>query len=516
MTSAIVVGSGPNGLAAALTLASEGVQVTVLEAADTLGGGTRTSQLTLPGLLHDECSAAHPLAVDTPFSRRFDLAGHGLRWRWPEVQYAHPLDGGAGAAAYRSVDETALALGTDGRAWRSVFGALAERFDDITTDFLRPMLHVPEHPVKLTRFGLYSALPAAVLARRWSTEPARALFAGVAAHAFRPFGSPMSSAIGVTLGTAAHRYGWPVAEGGSASISRAMISLLEGTGARFETGVRIQSLAELDAADIVMLDLAPAATARIAGDRMPRPIARALTRYRHGPGTFKVDYAVEAGIPWTYQPARQAGTVHVGGDLREVAAGEKLIHAGRMPEKPYVLVCQQYLADPSRSQADVHPLYAYAHVPAGYTGDATAQIEAQIERFAPGFQQRILARHVRSVAQMQAHNPNYVGGDVVTGSNDPRQLVFRPRVALDPYATGIPGVYICSAATPPGAGAHGMCGYNAALAALRQIDPGRHMPGPSAERRPVGAPARDEPRHRPNDLIARSTAKVDGGAPGAK
>ena len=487
MSTAIVVGSGPNGLAAALTLASEGIEVTVLEAAGTLGGGTRTSELTIPGLLHDECSAAHPLAVDTAFSRRFDLGAHGLRWRWPEVQYAHPLDGGAGAAAYQSVEATADGLGRDGRRWQSVFGPLAERFHDITADFMRPMLHVPEHPLELTRFGLYSALPAGVLARRFSSEEARALFAGVAAHAFRPFGSPMSSAIGVTLGTAAHRYGWPVAEGGSGSISRAMITLLEGAGARFETGVRVESLAELGSPDIVMLDVAPAAAARIAGDRMPRRIARALTRYRHGPGTFKVDYAVEGGIPWAYEPARRAGTVHVGGRLEEIAAGEKLLHAGRMPEAPYVLVCQQYLADPSRSNGDVHPLYAYAHVPAGYAGDATAQIEAQIERFAPGFQDRILARHVRSVAQMEAHNVNYVGGDVVTGSNDPRQMVFRPRVALDPYSTGIPGVYICSAATPPGAGAHGMCGYNSALSALRRIDPDRSTSVPAAGSRPVGA-----------------------------
>jgi len=469
MTSAIVVGSGPNGLAAALMLASEGIEVTVLEAADTLGGGTRTSELTLPGLLHDECSAAHPLAVDTPFSRRFDLGGHGLTWRWPEVQYAHPLDGDAGAAAYRSVQETAAGLGADRRRWQSVFGPLAERFDGITADFMRPMLHVPEHPLALTRFGLYSALPAAVLARRWSTGAARALFAGVAAHALRPFGAPMSAAIGVTLGTAAHRYGWPVAEGGSASISRAMVALLEAAGARLETGVWVQSLAELGSADVVMLDVAPAAAARIAGDRMPRRIARAFTRYRHGPGAFKVDFAVEGGIPWAYEPARRAGTVHVGGGLEEIAAGERLLHSGRMPDAPFVLVCQQYLADPSRSSGDAHPVYSYAHVPAGYPGDATAQIEAQIERFAPGFRDRILARHVRSVAHMEAYNPNYVRGDVVTGSNDALQMVFRPRVALDPYSTGIPGVYICSAATPPGAGAHGMCGYNAALSALRRV-----------------------------------------------
>jgi phytoene dehydrogenase-like protein len=469
MTRAVIVGSGPNGLAAALTLAAEGVEVTVLEAAGTLGGGTRSSELTLPGLVHDECSAAHPLAVDTPFSRRFDLGAHGLTWLRPEIQYAHPLDGGAGAAAWQSVEQTAAGLaGRDGKHWRSMFGALTDRFDDITADFLRPMLHVPEHPLALARFGVYSGLPAALLARRFSTPAARALFAGVAAHAFRPFSAPMSSAIGVTLATAAHRYGWPVAEGGSAAISRAMIALLEEHGATFETGVRVESLDELDA-DVVMLDVAPAAAARIAGDRMPRRIARALTRFRHGPGTFKVDLAVQGGVPWTHEESRRAGTVHVGGSYAEIAAAEKQVAKGRMPEQPFVLVCQQYLADPSRSNGDVHPVYAYAHVPAGYEGDATAAIEAQIERFAPGFRDRILARHVRNVSAMEAHNANYVRGDVVTGANDARQMIFRPRVALDPYATGIPGVFLCSAATPPGAGAHGMCGFNAANSALRRI-----------------------------------------------
>jgi phytoene dehydrogenase-like protein len=470
VTSAVIVGSGPNGLAAALTLAAEGVEVTVLEAAETLGGGTRSSELTLPGLVHDECSAAHPLAVDTPFSRRFDLAAHGLTWLRPEIQYAHPLDGGAGGAAWQSVEQTAAALGgRDGWRWQSMFGALADRFDDITADFLRPMLHLPDHPLKLARFGAYSGLPAGLLARRFATPAARALFAGVAAHAFRPFSAPMSSAIGVTLATAAHRYGWPVAEGGSATISGAMISLLEEHGATFETGVRVESLGELDAPDIVMLDVAPAAAVRIAGDRMPPRIARALTRFRHGPGTFKVDLAVQGGVPWTHEESRRAGTVHVGGSYAEIAAAEKQIAKGRMPEQPFVLVCQQYLADPSRSNGDVHPVYAYAHVPAGYPGDATAAIEAQIERFAPGFRDRILARHVRSVSAMEAHNANYVRGDVVTGANDARQMVFRPRAALDPYATGIPGVFLCSAATPPGAGAHGMCGFNAANSALRRI-----------------------------------------------
>jgi phytoene dehydrogenase-like protein len=484
MTSAVVVGSGPNGLAAALTLAAEGVKVRVLEGADTPGGGTRSSELTLPGLLHDECSAAHPLAVDTPFSRRFDLEAHGLTWRWPEIQYSHPLDGGKGAAAYRSVDETAAALGDDGGAWRSLFGPLAERFDDIGADFLRPMLHVPQHPLLLTRFGAYSAVPAGLLAYRWHGSEAQALFAGVAAHAFRPFSSPMSSAIGVALGTAAHRYGWPVAAGGSASITSAMVSLLGDLGGSLETGVRVDSLDELGTPDIVMLDVAPRAAARIAEGRMPRRVARALSRFRHSPGTFKVEFAVEEGVPWAHEPSRRAGTIHVGGELREIAASEKLVHSGVMPERPFVLVCQQYLADPSRSNGNVHPVYSYAHVPAGYSGDATAHIEAQIERFAPGFRDRILARHVRSPAEMEAYNPNYIGGDVVTGSNDARQLVFRPRKAINPYATGVPGVYLCSAATPPGAGAHGMCGFNAANAALRRLDPSRDRAIPPPESRP--------------------------------
>ena len=500
MTSAAIVGSGPNGLAAGLMLAAAGIEVTVLEAADRLGGGTRSSELTLPGLVHDECSAAHPLALDTPFSRRFDLEAHGLRWRWPEVQYAHPLDGGAGAAAYRSVEETAMGLGDDGEAWHSLFGPLADRFGEITGDFMRPMVRVPDHPLLMARFGLRSGMPAGLLRHRFTQPAAQALWAGVAAHAFRPFSAPMSSAIGIALGTAAHAYGWPVAEGGSSSISAAMISLLEEHGATFETGVRVESLDELAGADIVMLDVAPAAAVRIAGERMPRRIARALQRYRHGPGTFKVDYAIEGGVPWSHEGSRRAGTVHVCGGYREIADAEAIVARGGMPERPFVLVCQQYLADPTRSNGDVHPLYAYAHVPAGHAGDVTGQIEAQIERFAPGFRERILARHVRSVARMEAHNANYVGGDVVTGANDPRQLVFRPRAARDPYTTGIDGVYLCSAATPPGAGAHGMCGYNAASSALRRLSskpegprrpvpPGRE-PRPPSERTPVRPGAR--------------------------
>ena len=469
MTQAVVVGSGPNGLAAGLTLAAAGLSVQVLEAASNPGGGTRTSELTLPGLLHDECSAAHPLALDTEFSRRFALGSHGLRWRWPEVQYAHPLDGGAGAAAHRSVPDTAAGLGAGGWRWRALFGPLTEHFDAFAEDFTRPVLHLPAHPLTLTRFGALSALPAAALARALSAPTARDLFAGVAAHAFRPLGAPLSAAVGVVLGTAAHRHGWPVAEGGSGAISRAMIAALEAHGGRVQTGVRVESLGELGAPEVVMLDLAPGAAARLCGERLPPRIARALRRFRHGPGAFKLDLAVAEGIPWRHEPSRRAGTVHVGGTLAEIAAAERDCARGVMPERPFVLVCQQYLADPGRSRGDAHPVYAYAHVPAGYPGDASAQIEAQIERFAPGFRERILDRHVRDVAALEADNANYVGGDIVTGANDPIQMLFRPRVALDPYALGIPGVFLCSAATPPGAGAHGLCGYHAALAALRGL-----------------------------------------------
>ncbi|WP_341251196.1 NAD(P)/FAD-dependent oxidoreductase [Euzebya pacifica] len=466
MTDAVVVGSGPNGLAAAVTLATAGVTVRVLEAADTIGGGVRSSELTVPGLLHDECSGFHPLAVDTAFSRSVDLAAHGLTWRWPEVQYSHPLDGGRGAAAYRSVDDTADGLGVDGGAWRRLFGPLVDRFDRIAEDFLQPMLHVPSHPFALARFGLRAAPSVQLLASRMSTPEARALWAGAGAHAMRPFGQPLSAAIGAALATAAHRYGWPVAEGGSQAIATAMRSIIEAHGGTIETGVHVESLDELGTPDLTVLDVAPGAVVRMAGKRLPARVARAYRRYRHGPGAFKVEYAVEGGVPWTHEPTRRAGTVHVIGDFEETAAAEQAVHRGRMPERPFVLLGQQSLADPGRANGDVHPVYAYAHTPHGWTGDATEAITGQVERFAPGFRDRIVATHVRSTTDMSVHNPNYVGGDIVTGANTPWQLVFRPRVTLDPYATGIPGVYLCSAATPPGAGAHGMCGFHAARSAL--------------------------------------------------
>ncbi|HSX68247.1 NAD(P)/FAD-dependent oxidoreductase [Nocardioides sp.] len=469
MTRAVVVGSGPNGLAAALTLAAAGVRVRVIEAADTLGGGTRSAELTLPGLVHDECAGFHPFALGSAFAERFDLAGAGLTWRWAAAEMAHPLEDRRGAAVYRSVANTAAGLGDAGRAWTRIFGPLTERFGTISQEFLQPMLHVPHHPVHLARFGMYSGVPASLLARRFPTPEAQALFAGVAAHSFRPLGGVASSAIGVALTTAAHAYGWPVAQGGSGAIRDAILRRCAEHGVAFETGRRVGSLDELGDPDLVMLDTSPRAAAAIIGDRLPGRVRRAYSRYRHGPGAFKVDFAVEGGVPWTHEASRTAGTVHLGGSLAETAAAAREVAAGRMPERPFLLVGQQYVADPTRSVGDVHPLYAYAHVPAGYTGDATDAIIARIEQFAPGFRDRIRATYVRSTTAMSAHNENYVGGDIVTGSNDPLQLVFRPRVAANPYATGIAGVHLCSAATPPGAGVHGMCGYNAATRALARL-----------------------------------------------
>ncbi|WP_214369383.1 phytoene desaturase family protein [Pseudonocardia sp. H11422] len=468
-STAIVVGAGPNGLAAAVALARAGLRVTVLEAADEIGGGTRTSELTVPGVLHDHCSAVHPMGVGSPFLQTLDLERHGLQWCWPEIDLAHPLDTGEAGVLVRSLDDTVRGLGVDGPAWRRLFGPLTDGFDELSEDLMRPVVHVPRHPVQLAGFGLRALQPAVLVARRWRTDATRALFAGVAAHALHPLERPTSAAIGLMLTAAGHRFGWPVARGGSRAITDALAALLVELGGTIETGVRVRSLAELPPAAAVLLDLAPGAVADIAGDRLPARIARAYRRYRHGPGAFKVDLAVAGGVPWRNEHCRRAATVHVGGTISEIAHAEREIHRGRLPERPFVLVSQQYLADAGRSAGDVHPVWAYAHVPHGYPGDATDRVLAQIERFAPGLRERIVGSSVRSAPELAAYNANFVGGDIVTGANTGLQVLMRPRVALDPYNTGIPGVFICSAATPPGAGVHGMCGANAARAALKHL-----------------------------------------------
>jgi phytoene dehydrogenase-like protein len=469
MSEAVVVGSGPNGLACAAVLASRGVGVTVIEAAERIGGGTRSSELTLPGLLHDECSAVHPMAVGSPAMTALGLERHGLQWAWPEIDLAHPLDGGDGAAMLRSIEETAAGLGAAGPAWKRLFGAPSRHYDAIAADFTRPLLRFPSHPLPLARFDALAALPATVLARGLGTPQARALFAGVAAHSFAKLSRPLSSAIGVGMICAGHRHGWPVARGGSQAIADALAAVVRENGGRIETGRPVRSLGELPAADAIVLDLAPVGVLEVAGGRLPARVARAYRRYRHGPGAFKLDLAVEGGVPWQQEAARRAGTVHVIGSFEETVLAEREVNRGRMPERPFVLLAQQYLADPGRSRGDVHPVWTYAHVPHGYEGDASEAILGQLERFAPGLRERIVRRATRSPAEFEAANPNYVGGDVITGANTPRQMMARPRLAANPYATGIPGVYVCSAATPPGGGAHGICGYNAAQAVLRDL-----------------------------------------------
>jgi phytoene dehydrogenase-like protein len=471
VTSAIVVGSGPNGLACAAALTRAGLEVTVLEAEATIGGGARTEELTVPGVLHDVCSAVHPMAAGSQFLRSLELERHGFEWCWPEVDCTHPLDDGSAGVMLRSLEETARGLGGDGASWKRVF-APSQGFEALTDDLFRPVLHVPRHPLRLVRFGLPAATPATARARVWKTPQARALFGGAAAHALSPLGRPMSAAVGMALTCACHAFGWPVARGGSNSITDALAAVVREGGGKIETGVRVTSLTDLPAADAVVFDLAPRGVADIAGQRLPPRVERAYRRYRHGPGAFKVDFAVEGGVPWTNEACRKAGTVHVAGGFEEVVAVEREINRGRMPERPFVLLAQQYLADPTRSAGDVHPVWSYAHVPSGWPGDATEAVIAQIERFAPGFRERIVATATRSTAEIAASNANYVGGDIITGANTLVQTTIRPRVALDPYSTGARGLYICSAATPPGAGVHGMNGYNAAQSVLRDLGAG--------------------------------------------
>ncbi len=471
MTSAIVVGAGPNGLAAAITLAQRGIVVTVLEAAETIGGGARSSERILPGLMHDDGAAVHPIGLASPFFQSLGLADHGLEWGWPEIDLAHPLPDGRAGAMMNSLDETSRLLGVDGPRWRSLFGPLAENFDDLAQEVLGPLLHVPRHLGPLARFGPAALLPATVLGRVWHTDEAAALFAGNAAHGWYPLTRPTTSAFALMFAAISHRYGWPIIKGGTARMPEALAAVLTTLGGRIETGHRVSSLSDLPPADVILLDLEPGAVADLAGDALPSRVRKAYRRFRRAPAAVKLDLAVDGGIPWRDEFSGRAGTVHVCGSAAEVVASEAEIHRGRMPERPFVLVAQQYLADPARSVGDVHPVYVYAHVPHGYSGDATNAVLAQLERFAPGTRDRIVGSVVRTPADLAASNANLVGGDIIGGANDPLQVVMRPRIAADPYGTGIPGVYICSASTPPGAGVHGMCGHNAALSALRRLGP---------------------------------------------
>ena len=467
---AVVVGSGPNGLAAAIALAAAGRSVRVLEGAETIGGGTRTEPLTLPGFAHDVCSAIHPLALGSPFLASLPLESHGLRFVHPDLPLAHPLDGGAAAALRRSVAETADGLGPDGPAYERLLGPPARDWRGLMDDLLGPPLHPPRHPLATARFGLFGMRSATGLTRgRFRTDAARALVAGNAAHAMQPLTRPATAAFALMLQVLGHGVGWPIPVGGSAAITAAMAAHLRSLGGEIETGRRVTSLADVGPARAVLFDTTPTALLDIAGAELPARYRRALERFRYGPGVFKLDYALSEPVPWTAPECRRAGTVHVGGTLAEITASEAAVAAGRHPDRPYVLVAQQSLFDATRAPEGRHTLWAYCHVPSGSDRDMTAAVEAQLERFAPGFGDVVLARHAIGPAEMERRNPNYVGGDINAGAADLRQLVARPAARIVPYATPNPRLVLCSSSTPPGGGVHGMCGRHAARAALRGV-----------------------------------------------
>lgn len=466
---AIVVGAGPNGLAAAIELARAGRSVRLYEAAPTVGGGTRSAELTLPGFVHDVCSAGHPMGIASPFFQSLDLARHGLEWVQPDAPGAHALAPGRSVVLERDLAVMRETLGRDGPAWAALFGHLVSESERLMPMLLRPVLRFPRHPLLMARFGLPGLLPASALARLLFRDPgARALFSSTSAHSMLSLDQPISSAFGLTLTLLAHAVGWPFARGGSGRIAEALLAEATSLGVEVETGTEVRSLAELPRARAIVLDLTPRQVVAIGGDALPAGYRRALERFRYGPGTFKVDWALDGPIPWLDPALLRAGTVHVGGAMGEVVASEREIARGRHPARPFVLLTQPTLFDPSRAPVGKHIAWAYCHVPRGSTLDMTARIEAQVERFAPGFRDLVLARSVRDAAAIEAYDANYVGGDINGGIQDWRQALFRPIVRWNPYTTPVPGLYLGSSSTPPGGGVHGMSGVHAARAALRR------------------------------------------------
>jgi phytoene dehydrogenase-like protein len=464
---AIVVGSGPNGLAAAIVLAEAGRSVLLLEAADTVGGGARTTELTLPGFRHDVCSAIHPLGLGSPFFRTLPLSEHGLEWIHPPAPLAHPFDDGTAALLERSVDATAAQLAGDEAAYRRLMVPLVRSAEALLEETLKP-LRLPRHPLLLARFGLSAIRPAQAFARsRFDGERARGLFAGLAAHSMLPLTKPTSAAFGLVLGMLGHAVGWPLPRGGSQTLADALAAHLRSLGGEIECGRSVESLGELPPGSTVLLDVTPRQLVHLAGDRLRGTYRRRLQGYRYGPGVFKLDLALDGPIPWKAPECARAATVHLGGTLAEIAASEAAPERGEHAERPFVLLAQQSLFDPSRAPDGKHTAWAYCHVPHGSAVDMTDRIEMQIERFAPGFRDRVIGRHAMGPAELQRYNANYVGGDINGGIQDVRQLFTRPVARVVPYSTPLPGVYLCSSATPPGGGVHGMCGYWAARAALR-------------------------------------------------
>lgn len=482
---AVVVGAGPNGLTAAVVLARAGLAVRVYEAADTVGGGARTRELTLPGFRHDPCSAVHPLAIGSPIFRALGLERHGLAWLHPEIPLAHPFPDGGAALLARSVADSAASFGPDERAYRRLVGPLAGCWDELAGDLLRPPWAAwPEHPLRLVQFGARAAVPAALLDRLGRGERAPALLAGLAAHAMAPLTAPTGTAIALVFALAAHAAGWPIPRGGAQAIADALTADLVAHGGEIVLDHEVRSLAELPAARAYLLDVSPTALARIAGELLGGRFRSRLRRYRYGPGVYKIDYALDGPVPWTAPECRRAGTVHLAPTYGDVRAALSAVHAGRVPDPPFLITAQPSLVDPTRAPAGRHTFWVYAHVPHGFGGDLTEDIERQVERFAPGFRDLVLARRVSRPADLEAANPNDVGGDIACGSAAGLGLVARPVLRRTPYATPDPAIYLCSAATPPGPGVHGMCGYHAARVALRRrfgvrlpIDPASGLRG---------------------------------------
>jgi phytoene dehydrogenase-like protein len=469
---AVVIGSGPNGLAAATALAQSGASVLVLEAMDEVGGGLRTSELTLPGFAHDECSSCHPMGILSPYFSSLPLAEHGLEWVRPPASVAHPLDDQPAVMLWRSIERTAAGLGPDGGSYERLVAPYLKHPEGFLEDVLGPVaMGIPNHPLTMARFGLTGLAPATRLAdRRFEDTRAQALLAGCAAHAILPLERRLTGAVGLLFLVTAHLEEWPVVRGGSAGLARALASHLQALGGTIQTGARVDSAADLPPARVYLFDTSPSQLASIAGGVLPERYVRALRRYRYGPGAFKLDWALDGPIPWTDPNCLDASTVHLGGTLEEIAAGEAAVWRGEHPDRPYVLLVQQSQFDPTRAPEGKHTGYAYCHVPPGSSADLTDVVEHQVERFAPGFRDRILARHATRTADFERQNPNYVGGAITGGVADVPQAFARPVARLDPYATPNRRVYICSASSPPGGGVHGMCGYHAARSALRRLE----------------------------------------------
>lgn len=465
MTDAVVIGSGPNGLSAAIVLAQAGCRVVVFEANDVVGGGVRSAELTLPGFTHDVCSAVHPFAVESPFFKTLPLASHGLEWIEPDVMIGHPFDDGSAAISVRSLDATAARLGRDGGAYKRVVGAVVHDWPKLARAVLGPPA-IPEAPFALARFGLRALRSIdGIASGAFKDEPARALLGGIAAHAMRPLDRPLTAGVALTLGALSHVAGWPLPRGGAQRLTNALVSHLKSLGGEIVSGMRVTDVDELPKARIVMCDLSPKPLLRIAGHKFTRSYRAALERYRYGMGVFKMDWALSGPIPWTSADCRRAGTLHLGGTSTEIAASEQLVWDGKIPDRPFVLLGQPTVFDPSRAPAGKHIAWGYCHVPHASEADMLDRIERQIERFAPGFRDLVLARAVTTPAQLEASNANLVGGDIAAGVVDLGQMFTRP--TWRNYTTPVKGLYICSASTPPGVGVHGMCGYWAAQTALR-------------------------------------------------